>query len=93
MTAPTPIGRWCDWVSASRAASEPVGPEALRGTADAVRHALQLPWVVVDVEDGPSTASGTPTADGIRVPLVHSGAVVGHLEVGLRRVGRPLSAR
>ena len=39
-----------------------------------------------------SSASGTPTADGIRVPLVHSGAVVGHLEVGPRRVGRPLSA-
>ena len=73
------------------AASEPVGPEALRGSADAVRHALQLPWVVVDVEDGPSSASGTPTAGGIRVPLVYSGTVVGHLEVGPRRVGRPLS--
>lgn len=73
------------------AASEPVGPQALRGSADAVRHALQLPWVVVEVDDGPSSASGTPASDGIRVPLVYSGTVVGYLEVGPRRVGRPLS--
>ena len=71
-------------------ASVPVGPEALRGTADAVRQALQLPWVVVDVVDGPVTASGTPTEDGTRVPLVHGGALVGHLVVGRRRPGQPL---
>lgn len=71
-------------------ASVPVGPEALRGTADAVRQALQLPWVVVDVVDGPVTASGSPTEDGIRVPLVHGGALVGHLVVGRRRPGQSL---
>lgn len=72
-------------------AAEPVGPEALRGVADAVRLALQLPWVVVVVEDGPVTTSGVPTGSGLRVPLVHAGTAVGHLEVGPRRVGRPLS--
>lgn len=74
------------------AATEPVGPEALRGTADAVRHALQLPWVVVDVLDGPVTTSGTPTPEAVRVPLVHAGALVGHLLVGPRRPGQPLPA-
>ena len=72
----------------------PVGAEALRGSADAVRHALQLPWVVVEVEGrsvirpaGPRR----PTASGCRscTPAPSSGT----LKVGPRHVGRALSAR
>jgi signal transduction histidine kinase len=74
------------------AAAEPVGPVALAGAAEAVRQALQLPWAVVDVVDGPRTVSGEPTDDGLRVPLVHAGEAVGALVVGPRRAGRPLSA-
>ena len=41
-------------------AADAVGPGALAGVADAVAKALQLPWVVVDVADGPVTTSGRP---------------------------------
>ena len=73
------------------AAAEPAGPEVLTRVAEAVRQALSLPWVVVDVHDGPTTASGTPTDDGTEVPLVHGGEQVGRLVVGSRG-DRPLSA-
>ena len=73
-------------------AAEPVGPAALAGAAEAVRQALQLPWVVVDVLDGPRTVTGEPTADTVRVPLVHAGEPVGTLLVGSRRAGRTLSS-
>ncbi|MFC7492728.1 MULTISPECIES: sensor histidine kinase [unclassified Nocardioides] len=74
------------------AAAEPAGAEALTRVAEAVRHALQLPWATVDVLDGPSASSGTVTGDGVEVPLVHGGQLVGHLVVGPRRADRALSA-
>jgi signal transduction histidine kinase len=74
------------------AAAAPVGAEALRGVAEAVRHALRLPWVVVDVLDGPVASSGPAGHDGVELPLVHGGELVGHLVVGPRRPDRPLPA-
>ncbi|HEU5038660.1 MAG TPA: GAF domain-containing sensor histidine kinase [Nocardioides sp.] len=74
------------------AAAEPAGVEALTRVAEAVRHALQLPWATVDVVDGPAASSGQATGDGIELPLVHGGQLVGHLVVGPRRIGRPLSS-
>jgi len=74
------------------AAAEPAGPEVLTRVAEAVRQALALSWVVVDVTDGPTTASGTPAGDGIEVPLVHGGEQVGRLVVGPSRAERPLPA-
>jgi signal transduction histidine kinase len=74
------------------AAAEPAGPEVLTRVAEAVRQALVLPWVVVDVDDGPTTASGTPTDERIEVPLVHGGERVGRLVVGSSRGDRPLAA-
>jgi signal transduction histidine kinase len=73
------------------AAAEPAGPEVLTRVAEAVRQALALPWVVVEVQDGPTTASGTPVDDGIEVPLFHGGEQVGRLVVGSFRGDRPLS--
>ena len=74
------------------AAVAPVGADVLAGVAQAVRQALQLPWVAVDVLDGPYAVSGTPGSERVVVPLVHLGEPVGELVVGPRRQGRPLSA-
>ena len=67
------------------AATAPVSAEALARVADAVRDALRLPWVVVDVLDGPTASSGEtprPGEPGTEVPLVHGGDLVGRLVVG-----------
>ncbi|HEU5454993.1 MAG TPA: hypothetical protein VFU85_04850, partial [Nocardioides sp.] len=74
------------------AAAQPAGPEVLARTADAVRQALALSWVAVEVRDGPTASSGTPTDDVIEVPLVHGGEPVGRLLAGASRGDRALAA-
>ncbi|HSU02724.1 MAG TPA: sensor histidine kinase [Nocardioides sp.] len=71
-------------------ASAPRGSEALTRVADAVRHALGVPWVHVEVTDGPSASSGTPTSYAVEVPLVHGGDLVGRLLVAPGRSERTL---
>lgn len=73
------------------AAAEPASAEVLAQAAEAVRHALGLPWAAVEVLDGPDASSGEPAPESLDVPLVHGGQVVGTLRVAAPR-GQTLRA-
>lgn len=72
------------------AAAAPRGSEALDRVAEAVRGALRLPWVQVEVVDGLSASSGTPAPCAVEVPLLYGGDLVGRLLVAPRRGERTL---
>lgn len=61
--------------------------EVLQMLADRVRHALQVPYAAIELDDAPSGtqhAAGTATDVIVAVALRHRGEVVGHLVVSPR---------
>jgi two-component system NarL family sensor kinase len=75
-------GRW-------GSADEPL----LDGMAADIARSLRLPYVRLVSATGAEAVTGVERQPVERLPLVHEGVDVGHLEAGAREPGRPLSRR
>jgi two-component system NarL family sensor kinase len=71
---------------------EAAGPDLLSAVVHELARSLRLPYVAVELPGGaPVAVAGTPTVEGLRLPLVRAGDVLGHLVVGRRRPDEPLT--
>ncbi|TQN44343.1 histidine kinase/DNA gyrase B/HSP90-like ATPase [Blastococcus colisei] len=63
-----------------------LAPDAVLPTiVSAVREALRLPYTAIRLDDGaPPVAAGEPVPETVALPLLHHGATVGSLVLGLR---------
>ena len=71
---------------------ETAGSDVLSAVVEELASSLRLPYVAVELATGqPIASTGRPTVEGLRLPLVRAGDVLGHLVVGRRSPMEPLN--